>query len=50
MIYGYARVLTDAQVLTCQLAQLCQCTTQGGRLRKSVPREDHRHDRRLAAA
>jgi hypothetical protein len=44
MIYGYARVSTDAQDYTSQLAQLKAAGCE------SIPREDHRHDRRMAAA
>src|SRR5215467_5008736 len=45
MIYGYARVSTDAHDETGQVRQ-----TQGGRMRKDIPREDHRYHGRPAAA
>jgi len=45
MIFGYARVSTDAQDLTSRLAQL-----KAAGCDKDIPREDYRHDRRPASA
>ena len=44
MIYGYARVSTDAQDLTNQVAP-----AQGRGVRDNLSREDQRRDRRAAA-
>jgi DNA invertase Pin-like site-specific DNA recombinase len=45
MIYGYARVSTAAQDETGQVRQL-----EADRMRKDVPRENHRRHGRPAAA